>query len=136
MRQGARASTRREMPNRKIYCLDLRVHDQAQPYIDEVKRIARENAMQLVRPRMDWIGGCQPKPEQLAAVRHSPTNDTAPRPHAGRSSPPPARIARGRNVAAHRRRVRPPLVSGDRLQPLHELHGVHRLLPVRRVRRR
>ena len=29
----------------------------------------------------------------------------------------------------------PALVPGDRLQPLHELHGVHRLLPVRRLRR-
>src|SRR5438552_1588306 len=27
----------REMPNRRIYCVDLRVHDSAQPYLDEVK---------------------------------------------------------------------------------------------------
>src|SRR4051812_25765714 len=38
----------RELPNRKIYCIDLRVHAAAQLYIDEVKRIARENSMQLV----------------------------------------------------------------------------------------
>src|SRR6476661_3515444 len=36
----------RELPNRRIYCIDLRVHAAAQLYIDEVKRIARENSMQ------------------------------------------------------------------------------------------
>ena len=30
----------RDIPNRRIYCIDLRVHDAAQPYIDEIKRIA------------------------------------------------------------------------------------------------
>jgi NAD-dependent dihydropyrimidine dehydrogenase PreA subunit len=64
----------REVPNRKIYCLDLRVHASAMPYIDEVKRIARESAMQLVG--LDgWIGG-SPKPEQLQRFIQ-PTNDTA-----------------------------------------------------------
>ncbi len=64
----------RQMPNRKIYCLDLRVHQQAQPYLDEVKRIARENSMQLMG--LDsWIGG-SPKQEQLARYIQ-PTNDTA-----------------------------------------------------------
>jgi NAD-dependent dihydropyrimidine dehydrogenase PreA subunit len=64
----------RDVPNRRIYCIDLRVHATAQPYIDEVKRIARENAMQL----MDlggWIGGT-PRPEALARFAQ-PTNDTA-----------------------------------------------------------
>jgi NAD-dependent dihydropyrimidine dehydrogenase PreA subunit len=64
----------RQAPDRKIYCIDLRVHTAAQPYIDEVKRIARENSMQLVGLD-DWIGG-QPKPEQLQRYV-SPTNDTA-----------------------------------------------------------
>ena len=51
------------MPDRRIYCIDLRVHNSAQPYIDEVKRIARENSMQLMG--LDtWIGG-SPKPEQV-----------------------------------------------------------------------
>jgi NAD-dependent dihydropyrimidine dehydrogenase PreA subunit len=64
----------REVPKRKIYCLDLRVHAAAAPYIEEVKRIARENAMQLVG--LDgWIGG-SPKPEQLQRYIQ-PTNDTA-----------------------------------------------------------
>jgi len=64
----------RQMPNRKIYCLDLRVHNTAQPYIEEVKRIAKENSMQLMG--LDsWIGG-SPKQEQLARYIQ-PTNDTA-----------------------------------------------------------
>jgi NAD-dependent dihydropyrimidine dehydrogenase PreA subunit len=64
----------REVPNRRIYCVDLRVHSTAQPYIDEVKRIARENAMQLVGLE-GWIGG-SPRPEQMQRFL-TPTNDTA-----------------------------------------------------------
>jgi hypothetical protein len=64
----------REVPNRRIYCIDLRVHATAAPYLEEVKRIARENTMQLVG--LDgWIGG-SPKPEQLERYAN-PTNDTA-----------------------------------------------------------
>src|SRR5262245_24434731 len=64
----------RDVPNRRIYCIDLRVHIAAQPYIDEVKRIARENSMQLTG--LDgWIGG-SPKPEQVQRYLQ-PTNDTA-----------------------------------------------------------
>jgi NAD-dependent dihydropyrimidine dehydrogenase PreA subunit len=64
----------RDVPNRRIYCLDLRVHAAAQPYIEEVTRIARENSMQLMG--LDtWIGG-SPKPEQLERYVQ-PTNDTA-----------------------------------------------------------
>jgi len=64
----------RQLPDRRIYCVDLRVHTAAQPYLDEVKRIARENSMQLVGLD-DWIGG-SPKPEQMERFR-TPTNDTA-----------------------------------------------------------
>jgi NAD-dependent dihydropyrimidine dehydrogenase PreA subunit len=64
----------REIPNRRIYCIDLRAREQAQPYIDEVKRIARDNSMQLVG--LDgWIGGT-PRPEQMKRYL-APTNDTA-----------------------------------------------------------
>ena len=71
-----RVNDAREIPNRRIYCIDLRARDQVQPYIEEVKRIARENAMQLVGLGLDnWIGG-SPKPEQLQRYA-SPTNDTA-----------------------------------------------------------
>jgi NAD-dependent dihydropyrimidine dehydrogenase PreA subunit len=76
-----RVQESRDIPNRKIYCLDLRVHTTAQPYIDEVKRIARENAMQLVSLGVGLqLGGLelggQPKPEQLQRFVQ-PTNDTA-----------------------------------------------------------
>ena len=75
----------RDVPNRKIYCLDLRVHNAAQPYIDEVKRIARENAMQLMG-LSDWIGG-SPQPQQLERYVR-PTNDTALGPPVEIKSPP------------------------------------------------
>src|SRR5438105_4525037 len=64
----------RELPDRRIYCIDLRVHAAAQPYIEEVRRIARENSMQLVGLD-DWIGG-SPQSEQMQRYV-SPTNDTA-----------------------------------------------------------
>ena len=71
-----RVQESRDIPNRKIYCLDLRVHTTAQPYIDEVKRIARENSMQLVSLGMGLELGGQPKPEQMQRFVQ-PTNDTA-----------------------------------------------------------
>ncbi|MFN0055179.1 MAG: ATP-binding protein [Planctomycetales bacterium] len=52
-----------EVPKRKIYCLDLRAYTQAQPYLDEIRRIAREGSVQTVE-LMSWIKGT-PQPEQL-----------------------------------------------------------------------
>ncbi len=71
-----RVNDSRDIPNRKIYCLDLRVHAAAAPYIDEVKRIARENSMQLVSLGLGMELGGQPKPEQMQRFVQ-PTNDTA-----------------------------------------------------------
>ena len=65
----------RPVPQRRIYCLDLRVHNTAQPYVDEVKRIARENSFQLM-PLSLGLGGTSPTPQQLQRMAH-PTNDTA-----------------------------------------------------------
>jgi NAD-dependent dihydropyrimidine dehydrogenase PreA subunit len=66
----------RTIPNRRIYCIDLRLHGSAQIYIDEVKRIARENAEQVVSLDLgNWIGGA-PQPDQMARF-NAPTNDTA-----------------------------------------------------------
>ena len=66
----------RNIPNRRIYCIDLRLHSSAPIYIDEVKRIARENAEQVVSLDLgNWIGGA-PKPDQMARF-NVPTNDTA-----------------------------------------------------------
>ena len=82
-----------------------------------------------------WIGG-SPKPEQIERFIQ-PTNDTALGPPVEIKSPPVlSRHSALRTPHSELGRAWPPLVSGDRLQPLHELHGVHRFLPVRRVRRR
>ncbi|MCH7989982.1 MAG: ferredoxin family protein, partial [Planctomycetes bacterium] len=58
-----RVVDQREMPSRKIYCLDLRWHDNAEPYLEEIRRIAAEAATQTV-DLMSFISG-SPKPEQL-----------------------------------------------------------------------
>ena len=64
----------RPTPQRKIYCLDLRIHNSAQPYIDEVKRIAAELNTQVVE-LLGWLGG-DAKPEAMQRFMQ-PTNDTA-----------------------------------------------------------
>ncbi|MCI0360809.1 MAG: ferredoxin family protein [Planctomycetaceae bacterium] len=89
-----RVNDSREIPNRKIYCLDLRVHSAAQPYIDEVKRIARENSMQLVSLGIGMELGGRPKTEQLARLAQ-PTNDTALPLH-----PHPSPLPKGEGAAA------------------------------------
>jgi len=58
-----RVIEQREIPNRSIYCLDLRIHDDAEAYIEEVRRIATERNTEVVE-LMGWIQGT-PKPEQL-----------------------------------------------------------------------
>jgi NAD-dependent dihydropyrimidine dehydrogenase PreA subunit len=70
-----RVNDTRELPNRRIYCLDLRVHNSAQVYIDECKRILGENAVQLMSLSLGGLGGSA-TPEQLARYE-KPTNDTA-----------------------------------------------------------
>ncbi|MDB4637913.1 MAG: ferredoxin family protein [Planctomycetaceae bacterium] len=52
-----------EVPPRKIYCLDLRSFGDAEPYLDEVKRIVSEATTQTV-DLMSFIQG-NPKQEQL-----------------------------------------------------------------------
>ena len=39
----------REIPNRKIYCLDLRVSNNASEFVDEIKRIHKELSVKLVQ---------------------------------------------------------------------------------------
>ncbi|MFK7766247.1 MAG: ATP-binding protein [Mariniblastus sp.] len=38
----------RQMPNRKIYCLDLKISNRPAEFIEEVKRIHKENSVQIV----------------------------------------------------------------------------------------
>ena len=68
----------RDVPDRTIYCLDLRSHETAQPYIEEILRIDNQsgNGAQLE----DWIRGT-PKPEQVSRFLHPrPGNVDAPAP--------------------------------------------------------
>lgn len=58
----------RVVPQRKIYCLDLRVHNTAQLYIDEIKRITDENNAEVVQIG-SWIQG-DPQPEQMQRFLH------------------------------------------------------------------
>jgi NAD-dependent dihydropyrimidine dehydrogenase PreA subunit len=51
------------LPARKIYCLDLRWHNDVAPYVDEVRRITSEASVQTV-DLLGFIGGT-PKPEQI-----------------------------------------------------------------------
>jgi NAD-dependent dihydropyrimidine dehydrogenase PreA subunit len=56
-----------EMLDRFIFCLDLRAYEDANVYVDEIKRIAKEASIKLVPltgTLTDWIQG-SPKPEQL-----------------------------------------------------------------------
>ncbi len=62
--------SQREIPNRKIYCLDLKASSSADDFIEEVKRIQQENMVQVVSLG-DVIGG------GAMARFESPTNDTA-----------------------------------------------------------
>ena len=81
----------RKIPNRKIYCLDLKITNAAAEFIEEVKRIHKENAVQVVglgdiinaapmKPNGNGStngngsAGVGPTAEQRMA---SPTNDTA-----------------------------------------------------------
>lgn len=70
-----RVNELRDVPGRRIYCLDLRVHDQAQPYLDEVKRIARENALPLVGLSGLGMPGLATPDQAQRFV--APTNSTA-----------------------------------------------------------
>lgn len=53
----------RPVPNRKIYCLDLRDHSDAKIYLDEIRRIANEASMPLVD--LFSFLKTQPQPERL-----------------------------------------------------------------------
>ena len=51
------------IPNRRVYCIDLRATEKSDDYVREVRRIVNENAVQVV-DLISWIGG-SPKQEQL-----------------------------------------------------------------------
>lgn len=69
-----RVIDRRLVPDRRIYCLDLRARSSAQDFVEEIRRIAAENAQSLVQLG-GWIQG-SPQPELLRRFVQ-PTNSTA-----------------------------------------------------------
>lgn len=67
-----------DLPSRRIYCLDLRAHDTATPYLGEVERIAQELSTPTVELN-SWIKG-DPKPEQMERYLNAdapPSNGSA-----------------------------------------------------------
>lgn len=69
----------KDLPNRFIYCLDLRTHSTAAPYVAELRRIAAELSPQVVGlggGLGSWLKG-SPKPEQVARYLN-PTRDLSP----------------------------------------------------------
>jgi NAD-dependent dihydropyrimidine dehydrogenase PreA subunit len=63
----------RPLPSRKIYCLDLRGHSNANVYVEEIRRILRENTTPLVQ-LTGWLGGAPKNGESLQRFLE-PTND-------------------------------------------------------------
>jgi Pyruvate/2-oxoacid:ferredoxin oxidoreductase delta subunit len=51
------------VPDRRIYCIDLRISENADEYLQEIRRIAGESSVKVV-DLMSWIGGT-PEPQQL-----------------------------------------------------------------------
>ena len=90
--EKSRVIETRDLPNRKIYTVDLRVSDSAEEYITEIKRIASEGATKVVELG-DWLQGT-PTPEQQARF-DNPTNNTA----VGAVTPPPAKERHNSNGA-------------------------------------
>ena len=57
-----------DVPNRKIYCIDLSVDSDPQIFVDELRRIAQESSVQTV-DLMQWIQG-RPQAAQLERYLH------------------------------------------------------------------
>jgi catechol 2,3-dioxygenase-like lactoylglutathione lyase family enzyme/NAD-dependent dihydropyrimidine dehydrogenase PreA subunit len=85
---AAPGASAKAVPNRKIYCIDLRVSDQPQAFVDEVLRIARESTVQTV-DLLGWIGG---NPSEASLARFvTPANGNVEAAN-GAAPPPVVRI--------------------------------------------
>jgi len=73
--EKARVVDDRPAPNRSMYCLDLRTHNTAAPYLEEVQRIVEEATTEVV-DLMGWIQG-SPQPEQLDRYLSAPSEPDA-----------------------------------------------------------
>lgn len=97
--EKSRVIESRDLPARKIYCLDLRTHESTKPYIDEIQRIANESSVKTV-DLMGWIQG-QPNEKQLDQYLKGPatesqassTGNAAPE-HGERETELPAQVVR------------------------------------------
>lgn len=58
-----RVIDRKSLPARHIYCLDLRAYDDANVFLEEIRRVASESRTETVE-LTSWIQG-SPKPEQM-----------------------------------------------------------------------
>ena len=72
--EKSRVIESRDRPNRRIYCLDLRIHESADPYLEEIRRISTDATTKTV-DLMGWVKG-SPDAEQLERFQN-PTNDVA-----------------------------------------------------------
>jgi NAD-dependent dihydropyrimidine dehydrogenase PreA subunit len=72
--EKTRVADARQVPQRRIYCIDLRVDPSAARYVDEVRRIAAEVQVELVQLG-GWIEGRASEDQLRRYVR--PANDTA-----------------------------------------------------------
>lgn len=71
-----RAVGPRDLPNRKIYHIDLRAKDAAAPYVEEIRRIINEAQVKTV-DLLGWVGG-SPKPQQMERfIQPAPGNVAA-----------------------------------------------------------
>ncbi len=71
-----RVIDQREIPNRKIYCLDLKSTTRSADYIEEIKRIHEENSVQIV-----GLGsglGAEPATNSLPVVAAAPAQPAEP----------------------------------------------------------
>ncbi len=75
-----RVIDRREMPSRRIFCLDLRAYTESSVFIEEIRRIANELNTSTVQLN-GWING-NPKPEQMERYLAPQTAPTAAAPQA------------------------------------------------------
>lgn len=73
-----RVIDQRELPARRIYCLDLRLFPTAQPYLEEIRRIVRENRLPLLSLEL----GPAPGAEQPQAQATETSADVTPAPTA------------------------------------------------------
>lgn len=72
-----RVSDGRPLAKRAIYCIDLRAADAVGPFVDEIRRIAKEVSVQTVDLDLTrWIQG-SPRPDQLERYLHPTSGSSA-----------------------------------------------------------